>query len=165
MAWPSTGRWTAAVRRPAFPLPARGITCYRGSHRPPCWAGRCGCWAGPLPGCSGTGPEPGSGRSSSPQGLQESPSRQGSRERHLRDVRVCCWLRNQTLVYILTSYHLFIHRNLSLLGYVTASSCEALITCQTCYESLTYFKLLYPHDKPMMQVIVSTFKTRKLICV
>lgn len=74
----------------ATPCPAHVATCCRGSRRPPCWAGRRGRRAGPLPGCSGTAPGPGSERSSFPQGLQESPSRCGSREGDVRDVRACC---------------------------------------------------------------------------
>lgn len=60
----------------------------------------------------------------------------------------------------------FIHRSPSLLGCMTASSCEALTACQPCYEGGPHVcQLLSPRDKPVTQVIVSTFKMRKLICV
>lgn len=115
-----TGGWVNGGRREAEPSPlpprhqpARIATCYRGSRRPPCWAGRRGHWAGPLPGCSVTGPGPGSGRSSSLQGLQESPSgwrgggQGGGRERPLRDVGTCRWLRSASQPPIIHSHEHF----------------------------------------------------------
>ena len=92
--WLDPGGEGGPARPLATPCPAHIATCCRGSRRPPCWAGRHGRWAAPLPGCSGTVPALGSERPSSPQGLQESPSGQGSGDGERRNVRACCWLQN-----------------------------------------------------------------------